>query len=135
MGVRLEVRRFACRTRGCPRIPFAQRFPTLTHAYTRRTLRQADALKHGEIPSNITVDGQQVSYGHLTGRVDATLWYIIGVCALLNHTKRSSQKVRFWLSVERALNLAGCWEYNDRGFIYTPISGNWADEYMQQGYV
>ncbi|SRR6266487_424761 len=91
--------------------------------------------KHGEIPSNITVDGQQVSYGHLTGRVDATLWYIIGVCALLNHTKRSSQKVRFWLSVERALNLAECWEYNDRGFIYTPISGNWADEYVQQGYV
>jgi Alkaline and neutral invertase len=91
--------------------------------------------KHGEIPSNITVDGQQVSYGRLTGRVDATLWYIIGVCALLNSTKRSSQKVRFWLSVERALNLAECWEYNDRGFIYTPISGNWADEYVQQGYV
>jgi Alkaline and neutral invertase len=91
--------------------------------------------KHGEIPSNITTDGQQVSYGRLAGRVDATLWYVIGVCALVDYTKRSSQKVRFWLSVERALNLAECWEYNDRGFIYTPISGNWADEYVQQGYV
>jgi Alkaline and neutral invertase len=91
--------------------------------------------KHGEIPSNVSVDGKDVSYGHLAGRVDAALWYVIGVCALLNHTKRSSQKIRFLLSVERALYLAECWEYNDRGFIYTPISGNWADEYVQQGYV
>src|SRR6266566_8862512 len=42
--VRLEVRRFVCRTRGCPRTTFAERFPKLTHAYARRTLRQAEAL-------------------------------------------------------------------------------------------
>jgi transposase len=42
--VRLEVRCFVCRTRGCPRTTFAERFPTLTRAYARRTLRQADAL-------------------------------------------------------------------------------------------
>lgn len=40
----LEVRRFACRTRGCPRTTFAERFPLLTRAYARRTLRQAEAL-------------------------------------------------------------------------------------------
>ncbi len=40
----LEVRRFACRTRGCPRTTFAERFPTLTGAYARRTLRQAESL-------------------------------------------------------------------------------------------
>jgi len=40
----LEVRRFACRTRGCPRTTFAERFPTLTRAYARRTLRQAESL-------------------------------------------------------------------------------------------
>ncbi len=40
----LEVRRFVCRTRGCPRTTFAERFPKLTHAYARRTLRQAEAL-------------------------------------------------------------------------------------------
>jgi transposase len=40
----LEVLRFACRTRGCPRTTFAERFPTLTQAYARRTLRQAEAL-------------------------------------------------------------------------------------------
>jgi len=42
--VRLEVRRFVCATRGCPRNTFAERFPTLTHAYARRTLRQTEAL-------------------------------------------------------------------------------------------
>ena len=42
--MRLEVRRFVCRTRGCPRTTFAERFPKLTRAYARRTLRQAEAL-------------------------------------------------------------------------------------------
>ena len=42
--VRLEVRRFACRTRGCPRTTFAERFPLLARACARRTLRQAEAL-------------------------------------------------------------------------------------------
>jgi len=40
----LEVRRFACRTRGCARTTFAERFPMLTRAYARRTLQQAEAL-------------------------------------------------------------------------------------------
>ncbi len=40
----LEVRRFACRTPGCPRTTFAERFPTLTGVYARRTLRQAESL-------------------------------------------------------------------------------------------
>src|SRR5215469_6919229 len=42
--VRLEVRRFVCATRGCPRTTFAERFPKLTRAYARRTLRQVEAL-------------------------------------------------------------------------------------------
>ena len=37
--VRLDVRRFVCRTRGCPRTTFAEGFPRLTRAYARRTLR------------------------------------------------------------------------------------------------
>ena len=42
--VRLEVRRFVCATRGCPRTTFAEGFPQLSRAYARRTLRQAEAL-------------------------------------------------------------------------------------------
>lgn len=90
---------------------------------------------HGEIPSNVTVDGSQVSYGRLAGRVDALLWYVIGVCAYIQGTGDTGYKDFARLSVERALFLAACWEYNNRGLIYTPISGNWADEYIQQGYV
>jgi len=89
---------------------------------------------HSEIPSNVTSDGTQVSYGHLVGRVDATLWYVIGVCAYIQYDKQAGRE-HYRPSVERALFLAGCWEYNNRGLIYTPISGNWADEYVQQGYV
>lgn len=99
---------------------------------TTLTLHQGP---HGEIPSNVTVDGNRTSYGHLAGRVDALLWYIIGVCAYIRYSDDTSFQEFTRLSVERALFLAGCWEYNDRGLIYTPISGNWADEYIQQGYV
>jgi transposase len=42
--VRLQVRRFVCAPRGCARTPFAERFPKLTRAYARRTLRQVEAL-------------------------------------------------------------------------------------------
>src|SRR5215469_11997137 len=40
----LEVRRFRCTTRGCPRTTFAARFPSFTRTYARRILRQAEAL-------------------------------------------------------------------------------------------
>ncbi len=90
---------------------------------------------HGEIPSNVTVDGSEVSYGRLAGRVDALLWYVVGVCAYIRYSSDSGFKELARVSVERVLFLAACWEYNNRGLVYTPISGNWADEYIQQGYV
>jgi hypothetical protein len=90
---------------------------------------------HGEIASNVAVDSGQVSYGRLVGRVDALLWYVIGVCAFLDYAQHNTQAGRYWLSIEKAMFLAECWEFNARGFIYTPIAGNWADEYIQQGYV
>jgi hypothetical protein len=89
---------------------------------------------HGEIPSNVASDGKQVSYGRLVGRVDVTLWYVIGVSAYIQYTTQADRE-HYRSSIERALFLAGCWEFNNRGLIYTPISGNWADEYVQQGYV
>ncbi len=90
---------------------------------------------HGEIPSNVSLDGSKVSYGYLVGRVDALLWYVIGACAYLRYTSEGEIRAFARPVVERALFLAGCWEYNNRGLIYTPLSGNWADEYIQQGYV
>lgn len=104
-----------------------------------RTLRTLTIHQgpHGEIPSNVTVDGTQVSFGRLVGRVDALLWYVIGVCAYLQQVENETdgQQAFYQTAVERALWLAECWEFNNRGFIYTPLAGNWADEYVQQGYV
>ena len=90
---------------------------------------------HGEIPSNVAIDGSSVSYGQLVGRVDALLWFVIGACAYLHCTNDVRWKAEVLPRVERALFLASCWEYNNRGLMYTPLAGNWADEYIQQGYV
>lgn len=90
---------------------------------------------HGEIPSNVSLDGKAVSYGRLVGRVDAGLWWVIGLCAYLRHAGQQHILSLYKEGVARALYLAECWEYNNRGLIYTPIAGNWADEYILQGYV
>lgn len=102
--------------------------------HTLRTLGQHQG-PHGEIPSNVALNGQQVSYGSLVGRVDSLLWYVIGVCAYVQYSGDVSQQVLHQPVVERALFLAGCWEYNNRGLLYTPIAGDWADEYISEGYV
>lgn len=90
---------------------------------------------HGEIPSNVSLNGQQVSYGTLVGRVDSLLWYVIGVCAYVHATGATQHRNMHRPVVERALFLAGCWEYNNRGLLYVPVAGDWADEYIQEGYV
>lgn len=90
---------------------------------------------HGEIPSNVSIDGAHVSFGRLVGRVDALLWYIIGACAYIRITNDVAFKQQVQPAIERALFLAGGWEFNERGLLYTPLAGNWADEYLQQGYV
>jgi len=60
---------------------------------------------------------------------------VVGVCAYIRYSSDSGFKEFARVSVKRVLFLAACWEYNNRGLVYTPISGNWADEYIQQGYV
>lgn len=90
---------------------------------------------HGEIPSNVDTGAQRVSYGGTTGRVDADLWFIIGCGeywlatgddAFLENLLPALEKVRF---------LLGAWEFNDRGLLYIPLTGDWADEYLHNGYV
>ena len=90
---------------------------------------------HGEIPSNVDTAAERVSYGGTTGRVDADLWFIIGcgeywlaTCddEFLEHMLPAIEKVRF---------LLGAWEFNNRGLIYVPLTGDWADEYLHNGYV
>jgi hypothetical protein len=90
---------------------------------------------HGEIPSNVDPVTRRISYGGTTGRVDANLWFIIG-CGeywaatgddeFLNEMLPAIEKVRF---------LLGAWEFNNRGLLYIPLTGDWADEYLHNGYV
>ncbi len=90
---------------------------------------------HGEIPSNVDPTTDRVSYGGTAGRVDADLWFVIccweycrltGDDAFLQEILDPLEKVRF---------LLGAWEFNTRGLLYVPPTGDWADEYVQSGYV
>jgi hypothetical protein len=89
----------------------------------------------GRIPSNVSLDEQKISYGTTVGRVDATLWYIIGACKFGLEKNDAEFLENFKDSVEKAVFYAECLELNGRGLIYVPPGGDWADEYINEGYV
>lgn len=88
--------------------------------------------KTGQLPSNVDEHGK-ASYGGLAGRVDATTWWIISACWLMRED--ASTKTHLQPKVEAAFGVLDAWEMNGRGFVYTPLGGNWADEYISEGYV
>ncbi|HRX86342.1 MAG TPA: glycoside hydrolase 100 family protein [Phycisphaerae bacterium] len=90
---------------------------------------------HGEIPSNVDPKKGDVSYGSTAGRVDADLWFVIGCGEYWQATGDDAFLKRMLPAIERVRFLLGCWEFNDRGLIYVPQSGDWADEYIHNGYV
>lgn len=92
----------------------------------------------GTIPSNVSVTSfsVHVSYGGLAGRVDAITWYIIGICHLSIYFEDNNKfYFKYRDSIDKALRLLEAWEFNNADLIYTPLSGNWADEYITDGYV
>lgn len=91
---------------------------------------------HGMIPSNVLPDedNPDISYGGLAGRVDATSWFVVGACLLISHTKDEKLKRKLQPGLLQALELMDRWEFNGRVLMYTPLSGNWADEYPVQGH-
>src|SRR5574343_1072659 len=42
---------------------------------------------------------------------------------------------KYSLEIEKCLTLLESWEFNNRHLVYVPLSGNWADEYITDGYV
>lgn len=90
---------------------------------------------HGEIPSNVDPVGGRISYGGMTGRVDADLWFIIGCGEYWKLTGNDSFMEEVLPVIERARFLLGAWEFNNRGLLYVPATGDWADEYLHNGYI
>jgi hypothetical protein len=88
----------------------------------------------GQIPSNVAVDGRDVSFGTSVGRVDATAWFIVASC-LYGRLVDDSLVDELWPALERAAAVLRAWEMNDAGLLYVPVSGDWADEYLLSGYL
>lgn len=90
---------------------------------------------HGEIPSNVDMETGRVSYGGTTGRVDADLWFVIGCGQYWRRIGDDEFLQAVAPALERVRFLLGAWEFNGRGLLYVPPTGDWADEYLQSGYV
>jgi hypothetical protein len=90
---------------------------------------------HGEIPSNVDPDTGRISYGGTAGRVDADLWLVIGIGEYWIRSADDEFLERHLPALEKTRFLLGAWEFNNRGLLYVPLTGDWADEYLQHGYV
>ncbi|HSM01967.1 MAG TPA: glycoside hydrolase 100 family protein [Acidimicrobiia bacterium] len=104
---------------------------------SRRTFETLASYQgpHGEIPSNVDPETDRVSFGGTAGRVDADLWFIVGCAEHWSATGDDDFLERMLPAIEKVRFLLGAWEFNDRGLLYVPLTGDWADEYIQHGYV
>jgi hypothetical protein len=104
----------------------------LTDSVETLALNQAE---NGQIPSNVLPGSPaDVSFGSLAGRVDATSWWLIGSAVSLLNQPDEARKARLAPRMDQAFRLLHSWEMNQKGLMYTPPGGNWADEYLTQGY-
>ena len=111
--------------------------PTITAALVR-TLEGLRARQgaEGQIASNFAVDadgGAQVSFGTLAPRLDSATWYLLGVA--LGARAGALDAEAFRDSVGAVVRLLNAIEYNGRDLLYVPAGGNWADEYVYDGYI
>jgi hypothetical protein len=103
----------------------------------RRTLAFIAAHQgpQGEIPSNVDGVTGRISYGGTTGRVDADLWFVIGCGEYWRATGDDAFLRQMRPVLDRVFFLLRAWEFNNRGLLFVPPAGDWADEYIQSGYV
>ena len=90
---------------------------------------------HGEIPSNVDPASGRVSYGGMIGRVDADLWFVIGCGEYIQATGNTAWGKDMMPVIDRVIFLLGAWEFNNRGLLYVPATGDWADEYVHNGFI
>ncbi len=89
----------------------------------------------GEVPSNVDGTSGRVSYGGTTGRVDADLWFVIGCGEYWRATGDDRWLDTLRPALDRVFFLLRAWEFNNRGLLFVPPAGDWADEYIESGYV
>lgn len=90
----------------------------------------------GQIASNFELrDGlpPAVSFGSLAPRIDGATWYLVGVA--LAARRDAINPDEFEASVRATVRVLDALEYNGRHLIYIPTGGNWADEYIYDGYI
>ena len=103
------------------------------------TLERLRALQgpEGQVASNFEVrrvgEPPLVSYGTVVPRLDAVTWYLVGVA--LGARAGAVDAAAFADSVRAAVRLLDALEYNGRHLLYVPAGGNWADEWVYDGYV
>jgi len=92
--------------------------------------------REGQIASNFelrTGEAPKVSFGSLAPRIDGATWYLLGVA--LAASRGAINPDDFEASVRAAVRILDALEYNGRHLIYVPTGGNWADEYIYDGYI
>lgn len=113
------------------------RDPVVTASLVR-TLERLRELQgpEGQIASNFTMrqrEAPKVSFGTLAPRIDATTWYLVGIALAARAGALDAEEYRD--SVRAVVRLLAALEYNGQDLIYVPAGGNWADEYIYDGYV
>lgn len=103
-----------------------------------QTLEHLRALQgaQGQIASNFQMHAggsPNVSFGTLAPRIDSATWYLVGVA--LAGRANAINASEFYTSIKRVADCLDALEYNGRHLIYIPTGGNWADEYVTDGYI
>ena len=89
----------------------------------------------GMIPSNVLPgENTDVSFGSLAGRIDANTWFIVGSCLYYLDSSDTQTWEKLQPAIRKCRAFLKSTEFNNKGWIYTPLSGNWADEYPVHGY-
>lgn len=91
--------------------------------------------RFGQIPSNVDVSKKKISYGQTAGRLDATMWYVIGCGAYMSAVADKHFLTLHTPHIKQAMQALGTWELNEKDFVYMPASGDWADEMPYHGYL
>ena len=97
-----------------------------------RTLQGAE----GQIASNYEMrpdKSAKVSFGTLAPRIDSATWFLVGIG--LAARAKVLDAGPFRESAAAVVRLLDGIEYNGRHLMYIPAGGNWADEYIYDGYI